>query len=151
MKISVKSQLFNEIKEQLDTKITSLQAEITSAKESRDADTKSSAGDKYETGREMMQAEIDKNQAQLSKTQLLKNELLRLDPNKKQHIAEYGSLVTTTQGIFYIALGIGKTTVGNESYFVISLASPIGQILRNKRVGQKAVFNNKPLKVTKIE
>jgi hypothetical protein len=35
------------------------------AKESRDSDTKSSAGDKFETGREMMQREMDKISATL--------------------------------------------------------------------------------------
>ena len=39
---------------------------IDEAQKASNDDTKSSAGDKYETGREMMQQETDRNMAQLN-------------------------------------------------------------------------------------
>ena len=59
----LKEQILNQLLTQLDQKTETAKTAIESAKESRDNDTKSSAGDKFETGREMMQMEIDKNEA----------------------------------------------------------------------------------------
>ncbi len=64
----IKQLVYNKILKILDDKIEILKEEIESTKESRNNDTKSSAGDKYETGRAMMQIELDKNEAQLNKT-----------------------------------------------------------------------------------
>ena len=66
----------------IDEKIAISTKAITSATEARDGDTKSSAGDKYETGREMMQIEIEKNKLQLANAQHLKEELSRISVQK---------------------------------------------------------------------
>jgi hypothetical protein len=56
----VKGKLIELIKEDLKKKIQEMQRDFQLARESRNSDTKSSAGDKFETGREMMQKEMDK-------------------------------------------------------------------------------------------
>jgi len=68
----MKQLIHNQLLTDLDKRIKSAKEFIESAKESRDNDTKSSAGDKFETGREMMQMEIDKNETQLRKALKLK-------------------------------------------------------------------------------
>ena len=75
---------------------------VQSIKDSQSDDTKSSAGDKFETGREMMQAELNKNESQLSKTRMLIRELEKIDMDKKCAIAEFGSLVRTYKGNYFI-------------------------------------------------
>lgn len=47
----IKKQLLQEILQQLDTKIEALKVAIKLTNESRDNESKSSVGDKYETGR----------------------------------------------------------------------------------------------------
>ena len=44
-------------------------------------------------------------------------------------------------GTYFLAAGLGKITVGEEDVFVISTASPIGQLLVGKTVGEEIVFN----------
>lgn len=116
---------------------------IKSAKESRNKDTKSSAGDKYETGRAMIQIEIEKNEVQLSKTMNLQKELSKIDLIKEFNKVEFGSLIQTNHGIYLISIGLGKIVVNNTAYYAISLASPIGQVLRDKIIGDEVQFQGR--------
>lgn len=86
---SVKAELLQKLNELLDERIAGLEQSLLATKESRDSDTKSSAGDKYETGREMAQQEIDKQQAQLAKTRFMKNELQAIKPELEKQVAEF--------------------------------------------------------------
>ncbi|MFC7667887.1 hypothetical protein ACFQT0_11175 [Hymenobacter humi] len=58
------------IQERIDAARTAMQA----AQESSSSETKSSAGDKYETGREMANAERDRNAAHMQQAQQLQVE-----------------------------------------------------------------------------
>lgn len=116
---------------------------IESAKESRNKDTKSSAGDKYETGRAMMQIEIEKNEVQLSKAMNLQKEISKIDLIKKYSEVEFGSLLQTNHGLYFISIGLGKIVVDSENYFAISLASPIGLVLRGKTIGDEVPFQGR--------
>lgn len=146
----LKGLLISHLAELLNQKIEAAQLSIESAKESRDSDTKSSAGDKYETGRAMMQLEMEKNQVQLSKSLQLKNELSKIDVNKTHPKIEFGSVVKTNHGKYFISIGIGKVIVNNNDYFSISLASPIGKLLFHKKVGESFRFQGKEMIVESI-
>ncbi len=146
----LKEQILNHLLTQLNQKAETAKTAIQSAKESRNNNTKSSAGDKFETGREMMQMEIDKNEAQLGKALKLKSELLQINIQKRCEKVEFGSLVFTSEGIYFISIGIGKLIVNNDPYFAISLASPIGKLLHNKVVGDKIQFQKREFEINYI-
>ena len=134
----------------LETHIIQTRNGITAMKESRNNDTKSSAGDKYETGREMMQIEIDKLELQLYKSQRLKKELQDIPMEKTFHWVGSGGLVFTNVGTYLISVGIGKVELEKEPYYAISLASPIGSMLNNKKVGDQILFNGKQITIQEI-
>ncbi len=142
--------IYNKLLNLLDEKIESAKMTIQSAKESRDNDTKSSAGDKYETGRAMMQMEIEKSEVQLSKTLKLKRELSQINIQKENKKVAFGSLVLSNQGNYFISIGMGKVEINNKVFFAISLASPIGKLLQNKTTGEKIKFNDKEITITDI-
>lgn len=146
----IKEQLFSKIIALLDVRIESARQAIQSAKESRDNETKSSVGDKYETSRTLMQLEVEKNRVQLTKTEMLKTELLKINLSKKFEAVEFGSLVITSQNNYFISSAIGKIEVGKESYYCISLASPIGKQLHTKRAGGRFLFQGKEIRITEI-
>lgn len=146
----IKTLLFNFIMDVLHEKINDANAAISSAKESRDSDTKSSAGDKYETGRAMMQQEIEKNEMQLNSAMNQLQEISRIDLNKKFMKVETGCVVITDSGKYFISIGIGKILLEEEHYFAISLASPIGLLLKNKTAGDTIQFQEKQITVTEI-
>lgn len=118
--------------------------------ESMKNDTKSSAGDKFETGREMMQIELSKQQAQLNKQLQLKKDLSQIKLNKTFTTIEFGSLVFTNKGRYFISVAMGKITVDSTDYFALSLASPVGQVLKGKTVNETVKFNNQLIKVLEI-
>ena len=120
------------------------------AKESRDSDTKSSAGDKFETGREMMQREMDKISASIDQSKNQLNFLSKINLNRSYSIVDLGCLITTDQGIYYISIGLGKVEINAEIIYAISLDSPIGQLLKGKRVGDELEFRGKTLKINQL-
>ena len=75
----IKEQILNRLHGIIDNKVDIAKSAVESAKESRNSDTKSSAGDKHETGRAMMQIELEKNEVQLSKALELKHELNQIN------------------------------------------------------------------------
>jgi len=151
MKKNIKKILLEKLHAQLDTQIETAQAAINSAKESKNNETKSSAGDKFETGRAMMQIEQEKNELQLSKTFQLKNLLQQIDIEKEFEAVGFGSLVTTNRGKYFIAIGIGKIKIENEIYFVISLDSPVGKLLLGKGVGEEIEFRGQQFLVERVD
>ena len=146
----VKQQLLQKLHELLDSQIETAQAAINSAKESKNNETKSTAGDKFETGRAMMQIEQEKAEMQLSKTIQLKNRLQQIDLEKTYEKVGFGSLVITNRGKYFIAIGIGKVKLNEEIYFVISPDSPIGQLLLGKKIGGKIAFRNQKIEIQTI-
>lgn len=147
---NIKESIFNLIIEIIENRVETTKLAIDSAKESRDNETKSSMGDKYETGRAMIQMELEKNRVQLNKALNLKNELEQIDLQKKYNKIEFGSLVITSNGSYFISIGIGKLIVENETIYSISLASPIGKLLNNKKAGDKFIFQGKENTVLEI-
>ena len=121
-----KSVVNTELNLQLSTKLSDLNANLNSAIESRNTDTKSSAGDKFETSREMAQIEIRKIEQQLFKTkqfiQSLKNNVTQL--------------ITTNQGIFFISIPFGKLIVNCTEVFCISDSAPITKQLINTKISK---------------
>lgn len=122
---------------------------IKEAQQAATDDTKSSAGDKYETGREMMQQETNRNMAQLTEANKLKVALTQL-PTTASKQAENGSIVITDNGNFYIAISAGTLLVDGESYFAISQASPIGMKMRGLKGGDSFTLNGKPYQIKYI-
>lgn len=135
----IKEKIYKNLQYIISTKINDLKANIKQVKQDRNNDTKSSAGDKFETGREMMQIELNKNETQLNKIILLQNELQQININKNNKTAIFGSLVVTNNEKYFLSISIGKLKIEQENYYCISLASPLGKILQNKNIGN--IFN----------
>lgn len=134
------------VQEKIDVANSSLNATI----EGRDNQTKSTAGDKHETGRAMMQAEQQRNEIQLGKAILLKKELEQIDIEASFEKVQQGALVLTNQGNYFIAIGLGKVIVAEKTVYAISVLSPIGKVLLNKQVGEAIKFQNKDIVIEEI-
>ena len=146
----IKKQILDKIISIIDERIESTKLAIASAKESRDNETKCSSGDKYETGRTMMNFELEKIRVLLNKTLSTKNDLLQIDLHKKHDKVTFGSLVFTSSGNYFISIAIGKIEVANDTFYSISLASPIGKLLNNKTKDDKFSFQNREITILKI-
>ena len=123
---------------------------IQSAQASANEETKSSAGDKYETGRAMAQLEIEKNSAQLADALKLKQIVTQINTEKETETIQSGSLVITNGGNYYIAIAAGQFTIDGEIYFVISPFSPIAQKLLGLKKDDQFAFNKKEFVVDNV-
>ena len=79
----LKEQLYLLCTAYIKSKEAEIRKSIAEAQEAANDDTKSSAGDKFETGRELMQQEIDLNLSRLSELNNLKTILDRIIPAQK--------------------------------------------------------------------
>ena len=148
--LAIKAGLVAQLLHHLEQTIAETEQAIASAKESRDNESKSSAGDKYETGRAMMQIELENNGRQLEKTRLAKQDLEQLNVQEPHTLVSQGSLVHTSQGIYFLSIGFGKLELAEQPYYAISQASPIGQVLKNAKVGDCVSFQGNVLEVLRI-
>ena len=140
---NIKLLLMEQVNKLLDERIETAKRSVRFARESRDSDTKSSAGDKYETGREMAQQELNKYQAQLAKISGLKNDLNRINPEDRHDKVGFGSLVLTSCGNYFLSVPMGKISVQQKDIYSISMVSPIGQLLKGKMEGEQFLFQGK--------
>lgn len=148
--ITVKEDLFNLCMEAVIKRIDSIRSIITVTQAAASEETKSSAGDKYETGRAMAQLEIEKLGIQLEEALKSKEVLERIKASANHDIVQTGSVVTTTQGNFFISISAGPFEVAEKSYYPISASSPIGHLLLGKKAGDNYSFRGKEAKVLSV-
>ena len=150
--------MMNDLKKQLHDlclayvhdRMQAAQFAINEAQQATNDDTKSSAGDKYETGREMMQQETNRNLTQLNEANKLIVALNQISTSGNSTVAEAGSVVITNSGRFYLSISAGTLTLNNETYFAISPGSPIGLKMKGCKVGEEFTLNGKIYKVEEV-
>ncbi|GGE95087.1 3-oxoacyl-ACP synthase [Hymenobacter cavernae] len=149
--MSLKSKLHAACQDYVQQRIDASQQAMQAAQESANNETKSSAGDKYETGRAMAQEERNRNAVQLNEALKLQAELARIDPEKLCDTVRPGALVQTNLGLFYLSISAGKLAVDSKEYFAVSAAAPIAVALSGKRAGEEALFNGKKIQVEQVQ
>lgn len=125
--------------------------EMESAQLSANEETKSSAGDKYETGRAMAQNQRDMYARQYQQILAEKQVLDRIDPLFVSVRVIPGSYVATSNGDFFISVSIGPVKFENGQVMVVSPVSPIGRLLIGKQKNEKVIFQNKELLILGIQ
>ena len=149
--MKTKKLICNVLISQIKEKIKNLELIIRSTTDSRDTANKSSAGDKHETSRAKIQTEIDNYSRQL---ELAINNLKiieQIDSSKKYNIVAQGSLITTDKGVFLIAIGIGKLEIQSNTYFIISLLSPICSLMKGMSKNERFSFREINYTIKNIE
>ena len=149
-----KTELIKLINQKLSEKIQNFEKLIAETRASNN-DTKSSMGDKYETGREMLQQEINNLQVQLNEVlkqqDFLKTSFDKLRMTKKFDKAEKGAIVKTEKGLFFISVSLGEVTFENQKIICISPESPLAKAMNGKQKDEGFSLNNINQKILIIE
>lgn len=132
---SIKEQLHQQCKVLIEQKTSALQQELKALSDSAEADTKSSMGDKYETGREMINLEKGKIGEQLRNAETMLQAINAIDPTHLMQEAALGAVVQTNVGRYFLSAPLGQVKLNKEGYFCISMGSPIGRQLAGLKVG----------------
>jgi hypothetical protein len=121
----------------------SLQKDLTS-------ETKSSAGDKHETGRAMIQLEREKLGNQIREIELNYQRLNTIKDVKTSTIISLGSIIFTDKANYFIAIAADFCEVNSKVFYCISSQSPIGKLLIGKKINESIMINNIVSTILKI-
>jgi transcription elongation GreA/GreB family factor len=145
-----KQKLFDYCVSYVTQRINNANEAIRAAQESANEESKNSSGDKYETGRAMMQINVEQNLTQLGEAMRLKSILEKINKTLKSDTIQNGSLVVTDQEKYFIAVSIGQVKIDDESFFVISAESPVGMKMIGLRAGQSFSFANRSQRIDEV-
>lgn len=146
----IKENLYKQCLAFIENRFQTVQNTMSEIQESLLSETKSSAGDKHETGRAMLQLEREKAGNQLAEIQKTGELLSKVDTSKTGTIVSLGSVVYTSKANYYIAISTGIVTYKNDSFYAISANTPIGQLLLSKTVGDAIKFREQQFNIIKV-
>lgn len=146
----LKSKVLFQALEKINLKIKELEIIADEVKSSLLSDTKSSAGDKHETARAMVQLEQEKLSKQLGEFLQMKSILSQINPEILHSQVGQGSLIHTSLGWYFLSVGLGQISLKGTTIFALNPNAPLGQHLMGKRVGEEVVFNGNTLEILEV-
>jgi hypothetical protein len=148
--LKTKEVLFKQCEAFLNKRLQTVEAVISSNQKALQSETKSSAGDKHETGRAMLQLEMEKAGQQLAGIMQMKDTLAKLTVLKTSKNACLGSIIVTDKVCYFLSISAGQLVVADKIYFAISISSPMGKLLLGKQENEEVVFNGKIILINGI-
>ena len=137
----VKEKLYASCVAYVESRLKNAEAAMDEAQDSANSETKSTAGDKHDTARAMMQLAAEQNAKHLVEARKLQQALNQIDPASKHSKVEVGCLVETSNGNYYLSISAGKIELEGVIYFAVSPSAPIAQVLLGAKVGDSRTFN----------
>jgi transcription elongation GreA/GreB family factor len=148
--LEIKEALFRQCEAFANKRLQTVEAVISSNQKALQSETKSSAGDKHETGRAMLQLEMEKAGQQLAGIMQMKEILAKVDLVKTAKNVRLGSIIFTEKVNYFLSISAGQLVVADKIYFAVSVSSPIGKLLLGKQENDEITFNGMLYKVQKI-
>tara|TARA_B100000809_G_scaffold77865_2_gene75716 strand:- start:5453 stop:5911 length:459 start_codon:yes stop_codon:yes gene_type:complete len=146
----LKKQLYEACVQFVTSRLKTIQDTIQSNQEALDSESKSSAGDKHETGRAMLQLEMEKAGQQLQEVQIMKLIVEKIDFNSNSKVGSLGAVIRADGANYFLGISVGKVQIEKESFFVVSPSSPIGKLLLGKVQNDTFLFQGRQTKVLEI-
>ncbi|MEO5645345.1 MAG: hypothetical protein ABIQ40_18725 [Bacteroidia bacterium] len=146
-KEKLKLELFEASRKFVRTRIENLEISLKAAQESGNDETKSTTGDKHETGKAMMQLEQEKIGIQLNELQKMSKVMESIPTTISTEKIKPGNVIITDKGNFYISIAAGKISIGKENYFAISAISPLGNVFMKAAVKAEVPMQNQIYRV----
>lgn len=128
-----------------------LQKQSAELQESLGSETKSSAGDKHETGRAMVQLEQEKLGQQLLEIDATRNILGKINIESPSKKVRLGSVVKTSVANYFLSISAGAFKQGNGVVYCISANAPIARLVLGKEKGERFVFNGKEQEILEVD
>ncbi len=145
-----KTTIISFIRQHLEAQLTDYIEELHSVNEEIGKETKSSAGDKFETSREMMNQEVGRIEERIAYLKKQTNYLNQIPLSTVDSI-QSGSLVLTNHGLFFFGIAFGKLDIDKEILMGLSLNSPLGKLMANKKNGDKLTFMSRNYDIQNVQ
>lgn len=132
-------------------RLHALQQKLQDLTDSAADETKSSAGDKYETARAMLHIEQDQVRQQIAEINAQHAVLTRLDPVLRPERVAIGSLIRMQDTWYYLSIGLGKIRIeAVGTVYILSPQSPLGKMLTGLSSGAELSLNGRKMKIIEL-
>jgi hypothetical protein len=149
-KLSFKSSLLNHCVAIIDQRIQNCLLQINEAQLSANQQEKSSAGDKYETGRAMSHLQKNMFAKQLLAHQTELSILKDINTSSTCNAFTKSAIICCSNQYFFVAAGLGKIDFAEKSFIVLSPQAPFAALNYNKKIGDIILFKQKNLLIEDI-
>ncbi len=149
-KVKTKTELYRACQQFIEEKSLNIEGLMRSYQQDLDSESKSSAGDKHETGRAMLHLEMEKASQQYAVIQKMKSLLEKIDLTKPHVQVKLGSLVMTDGGHFFISISAGSIRVEGLEYYAVSPSSPVGALLLGEQKGSCVQLGEKKITILQV-
>ena len=149
--MTTKEHLYTMCEEYVESRIQRILKSLKSIEEDMENEGKSSAGDKYETSREMMSEEWNKLSNQLKEFKQQKDTLKLAKNREGSKRAQLGCLVKTSASNYFISIPAGKMELDQEVFYAVGANSPVARLLMGKTEGEEFEFNGIKNKILSVE
>ena len=148
--MTTKQEIYDFCRAFVEDRIMRIQNNIKGIQESLTSETKSSAGDKHETGRAMLQLEREKLGHQLTEAEKMKQTLVKVVVKNHFEKVQLGSWVKTSKADYFLAISAGAHKTESQSVYCISIQTPIAQLLIGKSKHDRVMFNGTEIEIIDI-
>lgn len=155
-----KKRLIEHCRSQLRTRLDDLLHQQQELESGLTGETKSTAGDKHETGRAMLHLEIDQLKRQSAEAAFTLDRFNALFENNgsnpvhseenRSEAIRAGSLVLTNNGYFLLSVAGGRMFFENQTCYLISSDSPLGKKLTGSNVNDVFELNGMSYSIDQI-
>jgi len=149
-KIAFKNKLKQFCTDTINKRIEVAKVAVANAQQAANNEEKSSAGDKFETGRAMSHLEREMHAKQLSENVKELSTLHAINTNEIYTAINAGAFIKCAEISFFIAAGLGKQIIDGETILFLSPGAPLAKLMEHKKQGDKFIFSGKDIFVIEI-
>ena len=147
--LEVKIRIAALARERLYSQLAEARQQLADLSSSSAGEGKSSAGDKYETQREMIKQSQDIVDRQLARIQEMINHLEKIPTQPCTQVQE-GALVKLPIGLVWVGVSLGKVVDEGKEYLLVSKDSPLFLAINGLKAHQSTLFRGKKLVVEDV-
>jgi hypothetical protein len=140
-KIQYKAQLKQFAIALIGARIAAARQAIDQAQQAANSEEKSSAGDKYETGRAMGHLQKDMHSRQMAE-QLKERSAMQMIHSDVVYLSVApGAFIQCRELSFFLLAGMGKQSIEGQTIYFLSPLAPLAKSLHGKKPGDTFVFS----------
>ena len=147
-KTEIKGRLIEICRNKLLDTISNLEAAMSDAQQQ--ANEYGPPKDRYDSFRTQLIRRRDMMAQQLSKEINELSALDKIDPKKHFNTTGFGAVVLTGDENYFIAVGLGKIELMDQSYYVISPVVPLSQQIVGKKKGDTVEFRGRKIVIADV-
>ncbi len=145
----IKQGLAKQSLELIALEIKGLEVQLDALQEANHNATKSSAGDKYETERELLNQSRGVLENQLHRLIRLESQIRTLKIETNERVVP-GALVKLDMGMIWVSVAFGKVSYHGIDYQLVSADAPLVQAITGLGKGDSGHFNGNKVAIREI-